>query len=131
MNVSGAAMNSDLKRRLTPYVDIGDQDRGFLQALEQRLYNEMPSECDAVKVFYQAINQEDDDTAYVTFHGDYFKVVLDHRLSFGTICDYLLHEFAHIGTWFVNEEDDHGPIFGVEWARLYRIYLEMYDYYYG
>lgn len=132
-------MNIDLQLRMTALDDLdgficdycGNTARDFLEAFEQRLIDETVNVVDYVAVSYEPIESHEDDTAYVTLEGDHFAVVIDDRLQFGTVCDYLLHEFAHIGTWFVNEYDDHGPIFGVEWARLYRIYLEMYEEWFG
>jgi hypothetical protein len=119
-------MNADLKRRLTPFKRLTKHERAFLDALEDRFINETASVVKYVSVSYEPIESKDDDTAYVDLEDDCFELVLDDRLSFGTVCDYLIHEFAHIGTWFVNEKE-HGPHFGVEWARLYCIYLNMYD----
>jgi len=118
-------MNPDLKRRLKSLAKLSDREQGFLGALEDRLIAETTSRW--VTIEYAPIESDDDDTAFVAYSGGAFFVTLDDRLQFGTVIDYLLHEFAHIGTWFVNEKDDHGPIFGVEWARMYRIYLQMYN----
>ena len=116
-------MNSDLRRRLKQFDKLTQKEWEFLDAIEARFVEETTVKW--VTICYEPIESDDDDTAYTDYNGE-FQIVLDNRLQFGTILDYLLHEFAHIGTWFVNEKDDHGPIFGVEWARLYRIYLQLY-----
>jgi len=119
-------MNVDLKRRLTLFKDITQNDWEFLYTLRERFITETAKQY-LVRVCYENIEGNKDDTAYVTFEDGLFTLVLDQRLSFGTICDYMIHEYAHIGTWFVNEKDEHGPHFGVEYARLYRIYLNLYE----
>lgn len=116
-------MNLDFKRRLKPFTKLAQKEWRFLEAFEDRLIEETTTKW--VTIRYEPIESDGDDTAYVTHDGE-FQVVFDNRLQFGMILDYLLHEFAHVGTWFMNEKDDHGPMFGVEWARLYRIYLQMY-----
>jgi hypothetical protein len=37
--------------------------------------------------------------------------------------DALLHEWAHALTWFGNDNDEHGPEWGLTYARLYRSFL--------
>jgi hypothetical protein len=118
-------LNTDFKRRLKRLGQLSNKEWRFLEALEDRLIAETTDRW--IVIEYTKIDTKDDDTAFVDFDGEEFHLVVDERLQFGTITDYLLHEFAHIGTWFVGERDDHGPIFGVEWARLYRIYLKLYD----
>jgi hypothetical protein len=118
-------MNADLKLRLKSQDELTDKEWSFfweLCAKFVRLTN-----CGGrFRIFFTEI-EGDDDTAYVTYDGEIFELVLDTRIPFGTLTDYLIHEFAHIGTWFVNESNDHGPMFGVEYARLYREYLKLYE----
>jgi predicted lactoylglutathione lyase len=78
------------------------------------------------------IQGSEDDTAYVQKYDDgSFEIVIDQRLAFGEMCDYLVHEFAHVGSWAANEKDDHGPMWGIEYAKLYRHYLEVYEWWFS
>ena len=119
-------MNYDLKLRLKPQSEVTNKEWGFFWTLVAK-YVRLTNCVDRFELRIEEINTDDDDTGYVTYDGERFEMVLDPRISFGTLTDYLMHEFAHIGTWFVNEHDDHGPMFGVEFARLYREYLKLYE----
>lgn len=119
-------MNYDLKLRLKSYSDLTTHERCFFWTLVGKFIR--LTKCGgAIDLRLREINGKDDDTAFVTHDGSRFEVVLDIRLPFGMLTDYLIHEFAHVGTWFVNEYNDHGPMFGVEYARLYREYLKLYE----
>ena len=116
--------NADLEIRLDPQ----QNQLEFIHFIWRRLVEAVDSEY-SCWLFFRHIDSDDypdDDTAFVDFDGEKFEVYIDKRLQTGTVVDYLIHELAHVGTWFVNEEDDHGPMFGVEYARLYRRYLELY-----
>lgn len=120
-------LNDDLVIRLCQWRDAADHDYQFVQALITRFIEETVADYTfTVRTEIRAITEPDDDTAFVTFDGSEFVVVIEELLCLGSVWDYLIHEFAHVGTWFVNEYDDHGPHFGVEYARLYNIYLELY-----
>jgi hypothetical protein len=82
----------------------------------------------SVTVKFEMIMGDEDDTAYVQGYDDgSFEIVIDSRLAFGEMCDYLIHEFAHAGSWSLDEPDDHGPAWGIEYAGLYRMYLAAYE----
>jgi len=118
-------INQDLNIRL----DRQQKQRKFIHFIWRGLVETVDSEY-SCRLYFRYIDSDaypDDDTAFVDFDGEKFEVYIDKRLQTGTVVDYLIHELAHVGTWFVNEEDDHGPMFGVEYARLYRRYLELYD----
>jgi len=124
-------MNYDLELRLTRFdlMSLGEKTfwnylfEGFVEAID----SEYPINLHMVLIDPPVY--PDDDTGFVEFVDGEFEVYLDHRMPLGMCIDYLIHELAHVGTWFVNEPEDHGPMFGVEYARLYRLYLELYDRY--
>lgn len=119
-------MNYDLKLRLKPQTELTDKEWAFFWSLVRKFV--CMTRCGGkIDVTLREIHEKDDDTAFVTYDWSRFELVLDTRIPFGMLVDYLIHEFAHIGTWFVNEHNDHGPMFGVEFARLYREYLKVYD----
>jgi hypothetical protein len=124
-------MNPDLKRRLKTVEQFNGLDRRFLLDLQSQLHKAIDIWLD-VTVKFEMIRGDEDDTAYVQKYDDgSFEIVIDSRLAFGEMCDYLIHEFAHVGTWWVDEPDDHGPSWGVEYARLYRRYLEVYEWWFS
>jgi hypothetical protein len=77
----------------------------------------------------EPIENDEDDTAYVTYDGRLFHVVIDSRMPVGMIFDYVIHELAHVHSWHFYEHDDHGDEFGKSYAYLYREYLKLYDKY--
>lgn len=124
-------MNLDLKRRLKTVAMFNGLERRFLLHFQHTLHKAVDI-WQVVTVKFEMIQGDEDDTAYVQAYDDgSFEVVIDQRLSFGEMCDYLVHEFAHVGTWALDEPDDHGPGWGVEYARLYRLYLEVYEWWFS
>jgi len=77
----------------------------------------------------QEIDGDEDDTGYVCDLEDEFYMCLEARVDFGTRCDYLVHEMAHIDCWerTVKREEDHCMIWGVSYAKMYRTYLNFYN----
>ena len=124
-------MNIDLKRRLKTIEKFNGAERRFLHRLQTQLHQKVGIWLN-VTVRFEMIISDEDDTAYVQAYSDgSFEIVIDSRLSFGEMCDYLIHEFAHVGTWVADEPDDHGPCWGMEYAWLYRFYLELYSQWFG
>jgi hypothetical protein len=125
-------MNYDLELRLTPYQGLSLGEKTFWEFLCDELVDCVDSGYHITihMLDIDPPNYPDDDTGFVEYleYGQ-FAVYLDHRMPLGMCIDYLIHELAHVGTWFVNEPEDHGPMFGVEYARLYRRYLELYGQY--
>lgn len=122
-------MNADLKLRLAYLEHATNKEKRFIEYCIKHISKVMKSPY-PIDVFMCAIDPPqypDDDTGFVEFDGYDFTIKLDRRMPIGMILDYLIHEMAHVGTWFVNEPEDHGPMFGVEYARLYRYYLRLYD----
>jgi hypothetical protein len=122
-------MNNDLKLRLTPFKELDPACKQFwywvVHGLMKTVDSPFKTTIHMVKIDPPA--HPDDDTGFVEFVKPEFHVYLDNRMPFGMVVDYLIHELAHVGTWWVNEPEDHGPMFGVEYARLYREYLNLYD----
>lgn len=54
--------------------------------------------------------------------GGYY-VFVDRRQVWALQIDTLLHEWAHALTWHGNDDDDHGPEWGLAYAMLYRAFL--------
>jgi len=120
-------MNYDLKLRLKSQDELTPKERKFFWDLANRFGRLTKVGGGPVDLILREIHEKNDDTGFVTYDGSRFEIVLDNRIPFGMLVDYLIHEFAHIGSWFVKENDDHGPMFGVEYARLYREYLKLYE----
>jgi hypothetical protein len=128
-------MNEDLKLRLIPFADLDTNGQMWWGHIAGKLSDSIRSWY-PIKIHMVVIDppdHPDDDTGYVEFDDSAelkaFDVYLDNRMPIGMVMDYLIHELAHVGTWFVHEPEDHGPMFGVEYARLYREYLTLYDQY--
>lgn len=119
-------MDGDLELRLQPFLDIDGPDYAFWQHLCRVMVKDCACEAEVV-IETREILEDSDDTAFVEYNGTRFTVVLDERLPFGMVVDYLIHELAHVATWFVNERDPHGPHWGVEYARMYRKYIKTYE----
>lgn len=54
---------------------------------------------------------------------DKFYIFVDRRQVWALQIDTLLHEWAHALTWHGNDDDDHGPEWGLAYAKLYRAFL--------
>lgn len=123
-------MIGDLEFRLIPFTEIDDQECEFWD----QLCSVMVRDCACghpIDIDVREINEDEDDSAFVEWNGDRFTVVIDERLPFGMVTDFLIHELAHVATWFVNERDPHGPHWGVEYARMYRKYIKTYERYWA
>ena len=55
-------------------------------------------------------------------HSEY-HIYVDLRQVWALQIDTLLHEWAHALTWHGNDDDDHGPEWGLAYAMLYRAFL--------
>lgn len=55
-----------------------------------------------------------------------FRVRIRARQSLSIKLDTVLHEYAHVLSWFGSESeiDDHSAEWGITYARLYRMHLE-------
>lgn len=57
-----------------------------------------------------------------------FRIVLRSDLPEHALLVVLVHEFAHVITWHIDEHaTDHGALFGVGYARVWRAYLNWID----
>ena len=128
-------MNADLKLRLTPFTEMDMTQtmwwEQMVAGLSDSLRSWYPIHVHMIEI--DPPEHPDDDTGYIEFDDSLpheekaFHVYLDKRMPLGMCIDYLIHELAHAGSWFVNEPEPHGPHFGTEWAKLYRKYLFLYD----
>lgn len=66
------------------------------------------------------------DTAWCDKKGDSFKITIDAGLDEDNRCTLLIHEWAHALSWG-EEEEDHGPAWGVAYSRCYRIAAEGWE----
>lgn len=117
-------MNEDLRMRLS-HTPTPEEER-FFDALCIDLVDQMLQS--NIYIFYnKVIENGEDDTAYVEYREDldWFAVHIDSRLDFGSRCDYLIHELAHVMSWR-QRGDDHGEFWGHCYAVLYRQYLKTY-----
>jgi len=131
-------MNGDLRMRLKAYKDLNADERGFWQLLcntlaRQALCNESVLYRDSsVAYVFAPIENGEDDSAYMLGDDDgNYEVYIDDRMPFGMMIDFLLHELAHVQSWICNEDDDHGPEFGLSYADLYAHYLLLYEDYWS
>lgn len=60
------------------------------------------------------------------FFRGYFYINVNKAHTYRLKIDTLLHEYAHVLTWFGAESDieDHGAEWGITYAKLYRTFLE-------
>jgi hypothetical protein len=80
----------------------------------------------------ETIENGEDDSAYMLGDGVTFTLVIDKRMPFGMITDFLIHELAHVHSWErADDKEDHCDEFGKSWALLYRKYLKLYEHYWG
>lgn len=76
-------------------------------------------------VFVCTVQMKDNgETEFVNYLGIFNMHI--RRSTFTTKIDTLLHEWAHILTWFgaETEIEDHSGEFGEAWAKIYRTFLE-------
>lgn len=59
------------------------------------------------------------------FKDDHFVIRINKNLSCEHAIDVLLHEYAHTISW-KKEPDDHGPLWGVAYSNIYRLFLEKF-----
>jgi len=66
-----------------------------------------------------------DAQAECALRNGYFYIQIDPRLSWESTVDALLHEWAHALAWQEGPYvEDHGPEWGLAYARCYTIYTE-------
>lgn len=59
-----------------------------------------------------------------------YEITLEARQQMHSILDVLEHEWAHAMVWDSHQDSDHGPLWGVAWAKAYRVSLQAQrDYY--
>jgi len=130
-------MNGDLKLRLAEWADLSTVERAFFKYLLVELSHEamlgVTADVDVqVHVQFEQIENGEDDSAYVIGDGENFEVVIDNRMPFGMMIDFLIHELAHVHSWErACEDEDHCDEFGKSYALLYRKYLDLYDMFWG
>ena len=56
---------------------------------------------------------------------DRFVISISKELTPEHAIDVLLHEYAHTVSW-KREDDDHGPLWGVAYSNIYRLFLEKF-----
>jgi hypothetical protein len=56
--------------------------------------------------------------------GNDFSIRINRGLSEELAIETLIHEFAHILSW-QQEDDDHGPKWGIAYSKVYRLFLEF------
>lgn len=54
-----------------------------------------------------------------------FFIKINKKLDCNHAIDVLLHEYAHTISWR-KEPDDHGPLWGVAYSNIYRLFLEKF-----
>jgi hypothetical protein len=128
-------MNEDLKSRLNHNPTV--EEEAFFHLLVYRMFKACTDKLPGytLDLHRYEIDDDADDTGYVYEDDDSYCIVLDSRLDFGTLCDYLVHEIAHIDCWERTtendgtDEGDHCDIWGASYAKMYRIYITTYNEY--
>lgn len=59
--------------------------------------------------------------AQTTWEGDRFLILIDNDVPRELLNQVLAHEWAHVLVWDVPGECDHGPIWGVAFARAFSV----------
>lgn len=66
-----------------------------------------------------------DDWGDCNIRGGRFRILLSKDLSEAATIAFLIHELGHALSWHLDEDPtDHGPLFGVGYAKAWRKYLE-------
>lgn len=117
-------MNPDLEFRLSTISNASVENSKFFADIVRNLCALTDK---TVILQYDHIENDEDDSAYVTREAEVFIIVLDSRMPYGMIIDLLIHELAHVDSWHLEEEDDHGLGWGVTYAHYYRKYLKIYE----
>ena len=125
-------MNEDLRMRLSHSPSV--EEEAFFTALVDVLWEACRSSDKKGRTLVLDLTEivgEADDTGYVCDLEDEFYMVLESRCDFGTRCDYLIHEMAHVDCWerTLKRDEDHCMIWGVSYAKMYRTYLNFYNEY--
>jgi len=133
-------MNPDLKLRLTPLYQASRQELDFLVQIREELTviamwgplrRVSPFDI-RVNYHFEYIENGEDDSAYMTGNGETFDIHIDKRMPIGMILDFIVHELAHVHSWYTGDEyEDHCDEFGKSYALLYRGYLRLYDKFWG
>jgi hypothetical protein len=131
----GTAVNPDLKSRLNHKPTV--EEEAFFYELVDRMFKACndPRRFDTLTLQSFEIEGDEDDTGYVEEEEYGWNVVIEERLDFGSKCDTLVHEMAHVDCWTRTEnsdgtdEGDHCDIWGVSYAKMYRIYITTYNEY--
>lgn len=126
-------MNPDLRLRLNHYPS--KKAERFFDALTDAMWKKCRRPKGSTGVITVGEVKGNDDTGYVVY--DYrlnrFYITIDIRLDFGSRCDYLVHEMAHVDCWTrtENKEEDHCMVWGAAYAKMYRLYLQLYEEFWG
>jgi hypothetical protein len=107
---------------------------GFLLALVFSLFCARPSQ-DLTDVIadmpdpgwpVEVVRVESDDWGFSDWdeERETFVVSIREGIPHDYAVDTLVHEWAHLLVWDAVQESDHGPIWGVAYARCYRAAIE-------
>lgn len=96
----------------------------FLQALN-KLRKDIPPPL-PTQVRRIKIKDEEDTIGFCEKRGKKFYIKIDKRLSEQMAIMILLHEWAHALSWPYcgSKEEDHGPEWGIAYAKVWRAYME-------
>jgi hypothetical protein len=62
---------------------------------------------------------------YTELEVGYFQIKINCKQSFSLRIDTLIHEWAHVLTWFGAEtHEDHSTEWGLAYAKIYRTFVE-------
>lgn len=63
---------------------------------------------------------------YAEYSKSQFNIRIESKSSFLLRIDTLIHEWAHVLTWFGAETDieDHSSEWGIQYAKIYRTFIE-------
>ena len=75
--------------------------------------------------FVKTCKTDKDLLGFAQLTGTYFKVEIQRNLNFQIKMEVLIHEWAHVISWFgAGHEEDHPDDWGLAFAKIYREFLE-------
>lgn len=86
----------------------------------QQVLPQLPDPGHPVSIVLMPLDGLYGDAQWLEEHGR-FLVRINSRLPEGLLAEVLAHEWAHLLVWDAVDTSDHGPIWGVAYARCYRI----------
>lgn len=107
----------------SPAVIVEAKTSEFDQAAFQAVVDALHAECPLPSDMFLGIKELEGVWGRTFMSGRFLVIELEARQPFQQLLDTLVHEWAHAMVWEADDAD-HGPIWGVAWARAYNVGLE-------